>query len=361
MRSLNSIHRLFAIAITAAVLGACGFGDDRNHLADDGGDDAPAACGDGAMDPGEDCDDGGDLEGDGCDADCEVEPGWSCIGEPSECTPGEGECGDGAIANGEDCDDDDIVNGDGCDADCEIEAGWECSGSPSDCDLLCGNGAVDPGEECDGGDDCDASCMLIATTACTLVPQTGCDPGMACDLGDTEPTECRDVTANGQSDSLCTSVTRCAAGFTCVSQDANTSSCMKFCNIDSQCPGVGARCLIGLTDENGDPIPDVEVCSNSCNPVAQTGCPNGLGCLPFDMTGGDFTDCLDMGTRLDGQSCSDHQDCLEGSLCVDEPGGGSTCHAMCDLDGPDFCPGSQVCTGFVDVILLGSLEVGACN
>jgi hypothetical protein len=201
--------------------------------------------------------------------------------------------------------------------------------------------------------------MTIATVACTLVPQSGCDTGEACDLGAVDPTECRDVTANGQADSLCESFTRCAAGFTCVAQDANTDSCMKFCNTDAQCNGVGARCVIGLLDDAGDPIPDVEVCSNSCDPVDQTGCPSGLGCLPFDMAGGDYSDCLDMGTRLDGQSCSDHTDCLAGSLCVNETGGGSTCHEMCEV-GVSTC-GALTCLGFVDVILLGGQEVGACD
>lgn len=34
----------------------------------------------------EECDDGGTTAGDGCDDVCVVEDGWSCVGQPSECT-----------------------------------------------------------------------------------------------------------------------------------------------------------------------------------------------------------------------------------------------------------------------------------
>lgn len=44
-------------------------------------------CGDGMIGPGEGCDDGDSAGGDGCSALCAVEPGYSCDGEPSTCTP----------------------------------------------------------------------------------------------------------------------------------------------------------------------------------------------------------------------------------------------------------------------------------
>ena len=45
----------------------------------------PASCGDGLIEDSEQCDDGGTNPGDGCDASCQVEPGYSCDGEPSVC------------------------------------------------------------------------------------------------------------------------------------------------------------------------------------------------------------------------------------------------------------------------------------
>jgi len=45
-------------------------------------------------------------------------------------------CGDGLIEGLETCDDANIANGDGCDAFCQIEPGWTCAGEPSSCMLI---------------------------------------------------------------------------------------------------------------------------------------------------------------------------------------------------------------------------------
>ena len=46
----------------------------------------PPTCGDGLIEGTEECDDGDTNPGDGCDAGCQVEPGWTCEGEPSVCS-----------------------------------------------------------------------------------------------------------------------------------------------------------------------------------------------------------------------------------------------------------------------------------
>ncbi len=43
-------------------------------------------CGDGVLEELEDCDDGNTSAGDGCDAACQLEPCFTCTGEPSTCT-----------------------------------------------------------------------------------------------------------------------------------------------------------------------------------------------------------------------------------------------------------------------------------
>jgi cysteine-rich repeat protein len=43
-------------------------------------------CGDGILDPGQQCDDGDIDAGDGCGSSCQVEAGFTCLGEPSLCT-----------------------------------------------------------------------------------------------------------------------------------------------------------------------------------------------------------------------------------------------------------------------------------
>ncbi|MCY1043199.1 FG-GAP-like repeat-containing protein [Corallococcus sp. bb12-1] len=43
-------------------------------------------CGDGVIGGAETCDDGNQLSGDGCNSVCQVEPGYTCTGEPTVCT-----------------------------------------------------------------------------------------------------------------------------------------------------------------------------------------------------------------------------------------------------------------------------------
>ena len=89
-------------------------------------------CGDGVIAVSEECDDGGTTPGDGCDASCQIEAGWSCAGEPSQCDL----CGDGGIGGAEQCDDGGTTPGDGCDASCQIEPYWTCVGEPSVCSAI---------------------------------------------------------------------------------------------------------------------------------------------------------------------------------------------------------------------------------
>jgi cysteine-rich repeat protein len=66
--------------------GTDGGGRDAEPI-DDAGDAAVVpGCGDGIIDPNEGCDDDDITSGDGCNSACTVEGGWTCIGEPSDCT-----------------------------------------------------------------------------------------------------------------------------------------------------------------------------------------------------------------------------------------------------------------------------------
>ncbi|MFY1824521.1 LamG-like jellyroll fold domain-containing protein [Myxococcus fulvus] len=116
-------------------------------------------CGDGVLGGQEVCDDGNQLSGDGCNSVCQVEPGYSCTGQPSVCTDID-ECANGT-ANcqpGELC-----VNTPGsytCEPD--LCAGVVCA--PLDachvagtCNPLtgqCSNPAAPDGTECSDGNAC---------------------------------------------------------------------------------------------------------------------------------------------------------------------------------------------------------------
>lgn len=127
-----------------------------------------AGCGDGRVQTelGEVCDDGGSEDGDGCDASCELETGFACRGEPSECYAFA--CGDGLVDEdvGEACDDGGTEDGDGCSADCAVEDGAFCFGEPSTCvNPVCGDDVIELGEGCEdgnltNGDGCNDVCQL---------------------------------------------------------------------------------------------------------------------------------------------------------------------------------------------------------
>jgi cysteine-rich repeat protein len=150
-------------------------------------------CGDGITECGEACDDDNIIPCDGCATDCSrlddvcgdgiVECGEEC--EPpgvgscdANCmNTSVGVCGDGALDAGENCDDDNTTSGDGCDDNCQTECGWTCAGEPSNCSETCGDGVKVGTEECDdgnttSGDGCTSNCVAECSNGST----TDCNP-----------------------------------------------------------------------------------------------------------------------------------------------------------------------------------------
>jgi cysteine-rich repeat protein len=78
----------------------------------------PLLCGDGIVASGEGCDDGNALSHDGCSAECQPEPGYTCLGG-SICVI---VCGDGIVSGTELCDDGNREDDDGCPNDCGIDS-----------------------------------------------------------------------------------------------------------------------------------------------------------------------------------------------------------------------------------------------
>jgi len=120
-------------------------------------------CGDGVMEGVETCDDGAAGGGDGCSAQCGIEAGWICSGEPSICLE---VCGNGVQTASEGCDDGNVVSGDCCSASCQLEA----AGSACDDGELCAvNDSCDAVGNCQPGDaiDCDDGVFCNGTEVCT--------------------------------------------------------------------------------------------------------------------------------------------------------------------------------------------------
>jgi cysteine-rich repeat protein len=181
-------------------------------------------CGDGVIQSGETCDDGNTNNGDGCGANCVVDGGYTCTGEPSVCTP---LCGNGALDAGENCDDGDTQNGDGCNSSCFVESGFSCNGEPSVCVHNCGNGVIQAGEACDdgdgsSGDGCSSTCQIEGGYVCSGQP-SNCT--FVCGNGTFEGSEtCDDGDAS--SGDGCSSTCQIEPGWLC---SGSPSLCSPLC------------------------------------------------------------------------------------------------------------------------------------
>lgn len=84
---------------------------------------------------------------------CECAAGYS--GDGTTCMP---DCGDGIVTAPEACDDGDMTDGDGCSANCTVETGYTCTGEPSTCTPDDdGNGGGNNNGDDDGGGCCSSS------------------------------------------------------------------------------------------------------------------------------------------------------------------------------------------------------------
>jgi hypothetical protein len=204
--------------------------------------------------------------------------------------------------------------------------------------------------------------------SCTLLPQSGCTGAApACDLtsADDGTVACREVTATGTEDDHCPVDTACAIGYTCThdSVAADVPWCAEFCADDTGCTGgAGSRCVIALVGTQDQDL-NLDVCSNACDPDAQTGCPSNMACYGFLDTGGNYTDCAYPGTIAVGDTCAHSEDCVLGAACVEQDDGNNTtttCEYYCVVGDDTTCPDEDTCTGFSTPLTIGATEYGAC-
>ncbi|HEU5055795.1 MAG TPA: hypothetical protein VFU21_04700 [Kofleriaceae bacterium] len=225
-----------------------------------------------------------------------------------------------------------------------------------------------PGSETDasddggGGDAAPDEPDAAPAEACTLVaPQTGCPAGTACDLDDAEletgGTTCRPIDDDGDERSLCDGERECGAGFTCVEDPAGEASCLRFCDVESDCADPGGSCEIELEDAQGHPIPNVSLCTQSCNPVSSSGCPPSWGCQLFT----DHTRCRPSGTGRHMDVCTGDEDCAVGFGCA-TVGADRFCLRNCRVGvvGPCSAIAGTTCVGYQTPVIIGGVEYGAC-
>lgn len=282
-------------------------------------------CGDGTLTGAEPCDDGNAAPGDGCDAACAVEPGYTCAGAPSACTP---TCGDGVLVAAEPCEGADL-GGKGC-ADVGFSGGTlgclpDCTLDTSACIALedCNNGADD---DQDGAYDCgDTDCAAAAP--CVSQGEVVCD-----DLEDQDDDDLIDC----EDDTDCQALVMCAAGTTptggpcaaphdcqandtdpfCISQaqfeDWEGGYCSEFCDlVMNDCSGDATCFDAGLASGNG-------ICLDSC--AVNSDCRAGYACTVFGVRKLCFPGVEDCTNMVDDENdgaidCEDPQ-CAASAACA---------------------------------------------
>ncbi len=248
-----------------------------------------------------------------------------------------------------DCDDDLACTDDSC-------SDGMCLHEPDD-------GLCDVGETCDRDDGCVPGC---AESPCRLTsPQCGCAEGQACYLGTADSRLCATAGTLGEG-ATCSATTSCTAGMTClnIASTGRNAMCMRFCDNDRDCTGPGSACALMLSTGSGTgSIPGVALCTRSCNPATNDGCPSGAACSVFSNDGEFVTDCnAPAGTGGQGASCETDADCQASYGCIDADGAAGMDPAMClrwCRVGTSCTTGT--CTGFSPPLLIGGAEYGACS
>ncbi|MCP3166344.1 EGF domain-containing protein [Myxococcus qinghaiensis] len=248
-------------------------------------------CGDGKVVTGEGCDDGDRTGGDGCSATCQVEPGYSCQGQPSVCTD-VNECTNGT-------------------SQCSTNA--TCTNIPGGYTCACKAGYTGNGRTCTDVNECTngtSQCSTNATCSNTAGSYTcACKVGYSGDGRTcTDVNECTNGTSQCSVNATCTNT---AGSYTCACKGGYTGN-GRTCNDVNECTNGTAQCSVNAT------------CTN---------------------TAGSFTCTCKVGYSGNGRTCNDINECTNGTntctpgqRCVNQPGGFDCV--------PGSCPPPQVkCAG----------------
>jgi hypothetical protein len=192
---------------------------------------------------------------------------------------------------------------------------------------------------------------------CDVAIQCGCGDSQACDISATGVADCRPEGGKDIGES-CAAASECAAGLTCLEAES-AALCVRFCEEESDCSGVGARCVLTLAGAS-----DVRLCTLACDLATGGGCTAGFGCQLFvaGEAGGFATHCIAVGPRAAGDACTTNAECALGLACVPEAGGsGGRCRRYCEVDSPTCGVGESCDASAFPGAALGGVRFGACR
>jgi hypothetical protein len=220
-----------------------------------------------------------------------------------------------------------------------------------------------------------SSGLVIGSSTCDPVCQSGCGCGHRCILDQTdynsflcEPTAQSANTTFIQPSSDCAgaNATQCAPGSVCLSDVACPNLCYKTCRSDVDCAS-DSRCTKSTIDNGSSaPLQNVWLCSppiRACNPTGTADClvkRASFSCVFLaGLTGtvndsSTVCDCATMHNKKVGDTCSTApDDCRPGSSCV-----GGTCKLLCTTKTAAApCPTSNPTC----VAIYGSPAYGYCR
>lgn len=202
---------------------------------------------------------------------------------------------------------------------------------------------------------------LDASTAdagvCSLVPNEGCGSAACrarCD-GTTFETYCSGSNAAGTSGIACGNDANCAVGYDCIG-GPGYSRCRKLCLSTSACEGAGSVCR-GI--DCGGTVQDAfRACTESCDPISQSGCPAGTACGVSVEGTVHYSYCRSADTGTTGSACASVLDCAPGYTCTSPS---NVCRRYCIVGGGGICSGAETCNEFTSGPIIKGIEYGFCQ
>ncbi len=216
-----------------------------------------------------------------------------------------------------------------------------------------GDTSADAGVDADAGTtDAAADSGVCGEAPCRLVsPQCGCPTGQMCGWNTSTPRACV-LAGTVPVGAVCTRDNECVPGAGCISF-GSIGVCHAFCDSAADCP-TDARCVrLSWSTPPG-------ICSTTCDPVDQTGCPGATSCglgLAYEVPSGDVVSvnlCSPPGPGGIDAPCVGPLDCGVALVCNTDH-----CRPICRVGDPATCTGS--CDSFTPPSVVGAVEYGACN